>query len=449
MNIVLDKKSDNLAHLSLRIDREDYAPKVEKEIDKYRKQASIKGFRQGKVPRSVIINMTGERLLADTLNEVLSTSINQYIEEQSLDVIGYPIPTDAQPELDLNYKKAESFDFEYEMGLVPSFEVGFIEKNPKVTRETVEMDDSTLDEEILKLRKRHGSPSEVEAIGNDSVINVKIEELGADKLPFDGSHSNETSITLDMLAKDRYAKKFIGKKVGDYVDLEILGYFKDDAAALSRHVLGAEPDRFTKKDLFRIHITKIQDVELAEVDQAFYDALFGPGTVTDEQSFRDKLTEIYSKQIEEQADKKMIGQVIDGILDKTKIDLPEAFLKRWIMRSNEKPITEEEVEKDYPEFSKRLKWSLIVNRIGKDQDIKVEPEEIKDHTATQLRAQMASYGLADLGDEQVEQYVMSMLQQREHVEKTRDAIMEEKLNSFFKSKVRIKDKKVTLEQFTS
>ena len=171
--------------------------------------------------------------------------------------------------------------------------------------------------------------------------------------------------------------------------------------------------------------------------------------MTDEQSFRDKLTEIYSKQIEEQADKKMIGQVIDGILDKTKIDLPEAFLKRWIVRSNEKPITEEEVEKDYPEFSKRLKWSLIVNRIGKDQDIKVEPEEIKEHTATQLRAQMASYGLADLGDEQVEQYVMSMLQQREHVEKTRDAIMEEKLNSFFKSKVRIKDKKVTLEQFTS
>ena len=112
-------------------------------------------------------------------------------------------------------------------------------------------------------------------------------------------------------------------------------------------------------------------------------------------------------------------------------------------------VTEEEVEKDYPEFSKRLKWSLIVNRIGKDQDIKVEPEEIKEHTATQLRAQMASYGLADLGDEQVEQYVMSMLQQREHVEKTRDAIMEEKLNSFFKSKVRIKDKKVTLEQFTS
>ena len=114
-----------------------------------------------------------------------------------------------------------------------------------------------------------------------------------------------------------------------------------------------------------------------------------------------------------------------------------------------KDLTEEEVEKDYPEFSKRLKWSLIVNRIGKDQDIKVEPEEIKEHTATQLRAQMASYGLADLGDEQVEQYVMSMLQQREHVEKTRDDIMEEKLNSFFKSKVRIKDKKVTLEQFTS
>ena len=449
MNIVLDKKSENFAQLSLRIDHEDYAPQVEKEIDKYRKQASIKGFRQGKVPRSVIINMTGERLLADILNDVLSSAINKYIEEEALEVIGYPIPAETQQALDLNYKKAGSFDFEYDLGLVPSFEVGFIEKNPKVIRESVDMDDATLDEEILKLRKRHGRPSEVEAIGKDSVINVKVEELGSDKLPFEGSHSNETSITLDMLAKDRYAKKFIGKKVGDFIDLEILGYFKDNAEALSRHVIGAEPDRFTAKDLFRLHITKIQDVELAEVDQAFYDALFGPGTVSDDAAFREKLTEIYSKQIEEQADKKMIGQVIEGILDKTKVDLPEAFLKRWIMKSNEKPITAEEVEKDYPEFSKRLKWSLIVNRIGKDQNIKVEPEEIKEHTEKQLRAQMASYGLADLGDEQVAQYVMSMLQQKEHVEKTRDAIMEEKLNSFFKSKVRVKDKKVTLEQFTS
>ena len=403
MNIVLDKKSDNLAHLSLRIDREDYAPKVEKEIDKYRKQASIKGFAKEKFhDRSLLIwRVNGFSRYIKWSIIYLYQSIYWRAISRSY-WLSHPNRCPAWTWFEL--QEGGEFWFWIWNGVGPFFEVGFIEKNPKVTRETVEMDDSTLDEEILKLRKRHGSPSEVEAIGNDSVINVKIEELGADKLPFDGSHSNETSITLDMLAKDRYAKKFIGKKVGEYVDLEILGYFKDDAAALSRHVLGAEPDRFTKKDLFRIHITKIQDVELAEVDQAFYDALFGPGTVTDEQSFRDKLTEIYSKQIEEQADKKMIGQVIDGILDKTKIDLPEAFLKRWIMRSNEKPITEEEVEKDYPEFSKRLKWSLIVNRIGKDQDIKVEPEEIKDHTATQLRAQMASYGLADLGDEQVEQY---------------------------------------------
>ncbi|MGB1248643.1 MAG: trigger factor [Chitinophagales bacterium] len=444
MQITQQKIDELNAVLKLEVKKEDYEPKVMTALKSHRKQADMKGFRKGQVPMSIIKKMYGNRVLLDTVNETLNQEINSYIVDNKLDVLGHPMPKEGQ-NFDIEINDIKDFNFEYEIGLAPAFETTYLDSKPKIEREVAKIDKKIIDEEMDNMRKRYGKVEEVEAIKKDDMLNVRIQELDENGAVVETGTNNTTSITLDMLKDDKKMKKM---KKGETIDLDVFEAFEKDEAAIAKHILGAEDRDFgEKKPTFKITLETIKRVMPAEINTEFLDNVFGKDAVKDEAGMREKIEADLAAHFDRQADAKVYTKIADELIENTKMELPDDFLKRWIKLTNENPISDEDLEKDYPAFRKNLKWSLIIKKVGSENNIEVSEEEVKAKTAVQISAQMAQYGMSNMPEAEMENFVASMMARKDHVDQTKQAILEEKIYDYFKTKVEMKDKKVAMEDF--
>lgn len=331
------------------------------------------------------------------------------------------------------------------------FDIPALSSQSTVTQSVVVIDDATADKELDSLRTRYGILTDVEdGIAEDDVIHVKLEELDGKKLK-DGGVVSETPVSTVLFKKDKkFLQSLLGKQKGDHIDINLFEVVDRERDSIHKHILNLKegaPEGMGEH--FRMTIEKVSRQQKAELTQDFYDKVFGPGRVSNEEEAKARLKEELAAYFTKSGEDKLRGDIVELLLTSTEIPLPDDFLKRWIKSSNDKPITEEDLEKEYPAFARNLRWTLITNKIGRDNALQADMEEVKAFSREEMRKQLAMYnpGGQPVEDEYLDMLNNSMLSKEEHVKKSYEGAMEQKLFTFIKSQLSVVQKTVSLDEF--
>jgi trigger factor len=410
---------------------------VNKSLSEYRKQANIPGFRPGKIPASIIKKKYGKAILAEELNKLINQSMNDFITTNKLNVLGNPLPKEDET-VEGDFSNPDEFKFAYEIGLAPDFEIS-LSKKTKIDYLKVDISDDMLDKEVENLARRHGALTAADVAGEKDMVLGEFTQK-------DGDIKNTSTISLEFVADEEAKKAIIGQKAGAVLTVEPNKVSKgnDDMAAM----LAITPEEAsTLTGEFEFKITEIKTMVPAAIDQAFFDKVFGEGAVSTEEELRTKIAGDLERMFGNDSDRLFSQKVSDELIEKTPFELPDAFLKRWIIASSEKEISKEEVEADFENYKKSLKWQLIQNKLIKDNDIKVENEEILEYTKGLLINQFAQYGMPVPEGDALEDQAKSVLSNKEEANKIYDNVYGAKMLNFFKETVKLNEKSLDYEAF--
>jgi len=446
MNISQEKIDNLNAVVTINMKPEDYQPRVEKAIKDHAKKAKIPGFRPGMVPTAHIKKMYGKSILVDEVNNLLSDTLNNYINEQQLEVLGQPLPK-MDDSKQYNWDFADDFEFNYEVGLAPAFEVDFSSKD-KVTQYVIKADKETLEARIKNIRKSYGKMTNPDVSADGDVLYAELVQLSPDGSVFDGGISNTASVRLDQVQDEKIKKSLIGLKKGDEVALDIQKAYNNDATRIAAILKVDDETAAELKSNFRLTVKNVNRLEEGDLNQEFFDKLFGEGTVTTEEEFRKKITEEVEAMFAQDAERKLQNDLYKLAIEKATFQLPDEFLKRWLKATNEK-LSEEELTGGYEDFAKNLKWTLLENKIIKDNKIEIKYEEVFAAAKQRLDAQFRMYSPQALSDEQLGQYTVQYLQNRDEANKIFEEVKAVKALDYLKSAVTLENKEVDAKDFSS
>ena len=434
MNITRTNVDALNAVVTVAVSKNDYASKVEKVLADYRKNASIPGFRKGAVPMSLIQKQYGKAVLLEEVNKVLQENLNNYLVEEKLDILGNPLPKVTE---DFDWNK-EDFTFDFELGLAPEFSVDLSAKN-NITSFKIIADDKMLNDQVERIQKQYGKLISKDTVEEGDDLNVTFTNEA------NGINST-TSISLDVFKDKKTAKKFIGKKVGDVVEISTKGLFDDDHKLMD--YLKVDHDLVHGLDIeVSAKIEGITTSEKAELNQELFDKLFGEGNVTSVDGVKAKIKEDAEKQFAQQADQKFLNDVTGFLLESTKFDLPSEFLIKWLQNAGEKPLTEEEAREEFAKSERGLRYQLIEGKIMTENNLQITFEDLKAFTSELIKKQMAQFGQMNPTQEDIDGIVARVLSNQDEVKRLSEQVMSEKMLGLFKEKVKVKSKEVSYEQF--
>lgn len=446
MNIEREETGTLTATLKLKLDPADYAPAVDKVLKEQRKTAAWPGFRPGQVPMSIIKKRIGKSVLVSEVERLIDEKLRNYIQENKLRVLGQPLPqTEAMKAND--WDQPGEFHFQYEVGMAPSVDVEMSDKLG-VEMPMVDVDGALLDKEIADMRRRYGSLSDVEKAGaTDMVIGDMIEQGDNGEIK-PGGLMNRTTITLEELEDEATRALFIGRTVGDAVQVDPHKVSKghDDLAKM----LGT--DHAGVHDLqgnMLFRIAEIKRMEPVEIGPALFDRVFGPGAVADEADFRAKVKEGLEGMFSRDSERVFKRLVMRKLAEDAKIELPDGFLKRWISVTSEKPITPEELESGYQSYADGLRRQLLEDRIVEKYGLEAKGEELNEFAKRYVADQFAQYGIPAPEGDKLQEMAGRMLGEQEQIKKMRDAIVDQKLTAHFKAMLSPKEKKMAFDDFVN
>lgn len=434
MNITRNNVDALNAVITVEVSKSDYADNVQKVLADYRKNANIPGFRKGTVPMSLIQKQYGKAVLLDEVNKLLQESLNSYLVEEKLDILGNPLPKVTE---DFNWD-TDDYKFEFELGLAPEFSVDLAAKN-NVVKYNVIADDTMLNAQIARIQKQYGKVVSKDTVeeGNDVSGVFANEEKGI---------TNRATLDLEELADKKTAKSFLGKKVGDVVTLKTKGLFNDDHKLMD--VLNIGHDDVHGLDVeVTFTIDEVVGYEPATLDQELFDRLFGPKAITSVDELKSRIKEDAERQFAQQADQKFLNDITDFLIESTKFDLPAEFLKKWIQNAGENPMSAEEAEAEYNKSEKGLRYQLIEGKIMSENNLQITFEELKDYTSGLIKQQMAQFGQMNPTDEDVQGIVARVMSNQDEVRRLSEQVMNEKMLRLFKEKIKAKSKEVNYEDF--
>ncbi|WP_438965941.1 trigger factor [Flavobacterium sp.] len=434
MNITRQNVDALNAIVTVAVSKEDYSDKVNHILTDYRKKANIPGFRKGQVPMSVIQKQYGKAILLEEVNKVLQKSLNDYLVQEKLDILGNPLPKVTE---NFNWD-SDDYTFQFELGLAPEFTLDLSAKT-NVTRFKIVADETMLNEQIERIQKQYGKliPKDKVEEGFDVSGTFSNEEKGIE---------NRTTISLDIFKDKKTAKLFIDKKVGDVVVLNTKGLFDDDHKLMD--YLKVDHDDVHDLDVeVNFTIDEINATELAELNQELFDKLFGEGNVKSLEELKAKIKEDAEGQFAQQADQKFLNDVTESLIDNTKFDLPATFLKKWIQNAGETPLTAEQAEEEYLKSEKGLRYQLIEGKVIVENNLQTTFEELKAFTSELIKKQMAQFGQLNPTDEEVEGIVARVLSNQDEVKRLSEQVMSEKMLNLYKEKVPAKTKEVSYQDF--
>lgn len=434
MDITKEQIDDLNAIVKVAITKDDYQDKVEKILKDYRKQANIPGFRKGQVPLGLIKKQYGKAVLVDEVNKLLQDNLNKYLTEEKLDVLGNPLPKQQD---NFNWDN-EEFAFEFELGLAPSFEVPLKTKKA-ITHYKIVADKKMVDEQVERIQKQHGKLIGKKIVG-------KADEIGGLFKNDMEEIENKFVIELDKLKSKKTVETFIGKKVGDTINLKTKGLFKEDH--LLGHALGLSSEKSEKLNIeVDFEIQEINEREPAKLDQLLFDKLFGKNTIKSEKELKEKIKEDSEKQFEQQSDQKLLNDITEYFIENTKFDLPVEFLTKWIKMTGENPLTEDEANEEFAKSEKGLRYQLIEGKIIQENKLQVAFEELKEFAKGFVKSQMAQYGQLNPEDSELEAIAARVLGNQDEVKRLSEQLMSKKLLNLYKEKVNLKTKELTYDKF--
>jgi trigger factor len=444
MNITQEKIDDLNSVLTIKINQEDYQARVEKAIKDQAKKAKLPGFRPGMVPVAHIKKMYGKSILVDEINHLLSDSLTNYITENQLEVLGQPLPK-PDDEKQFNWDFNEEYEFNYELGLAPEFTLDFSAADV-IPQYEIKIDDETLQARIKNIRRSYGKMTNPDVSADDDVLYSELKQLSPDGSVFEDGISNTTSVRLDQIADEEVKSSLIGVKKGDVVTLDINKAYNNDAAKIAGLLKIEEQEAADLKSNFQLTVKNVNRLEESDLNQEFYDKVFGADVVHNEEEFVAKIREEQESMMAQDAERKLQDDLYQFVLQKVNFELPDEFLKRWLKATNEK-LSEQELEEGYQDFAKNLKWTLVENKIIKDNNIEIKYEEVFQTAKQRLDAQFRMYSPQALTEEQLSQYTVQFLQNKESANKIFEEVKALKVFDYLKTVVTLDKKEIDNTQF--
>lgn len=430
--------------LTITVEEADYQASVEKTLKDYRKKANYPGFRPGMVPMGLIKKQYGASAKMDAINKLIGEQIYKYMQDNKIQMLGEPLPSEKQEAQDL--EKPAPYTFAFDIAVAPEFKIELNGHN-KIDHYTIIVDDALIDRQVEMFTSRNGTYEKAESYEDNDMLKGDLRELDEKGNTKEDGITVEAASILPNYIKDETQKAlFNGAKLGDIITLNVSKAFESEAEIAS--LLKVERDRVKDiKSDFSYQITDIQRYKKHPVDQELFDSLFGKDTVKSEKEFREKIAEGLKEQLAVDADYKFILDVRAYCEKKVgKLEFPDALLKR-IMLNNNKDKGEEFVEKNYEQSIKELTWHLIKEQLVADNQIKVNDEDVLNAAKETARVQFAQYGMNNVPDEYVENYAKEILKKRENVDGLVDRAVDIKLTDALKKVVKLNEKEISLDDF--
>ncbi|GGG90877.1 peptidylprolyl isomerase [Polaribacter pacificus] len=434
MNITKENVDALNAVVKVDIVAEDYKAKVEEVLLDYRKKADIPGFRKGHVPMGMVKKQYGKSVMIDEVNKLLQESLNKFLTEEKLDILGNPLPR-----VQDNFSwDTDNFSFEFELGLAPEIKIDLSAKK-KITQYNIVADDALITKEIENLQSRFGKMKAItEATENANITGTFTNE--------EKEINKKATINLADIKGKTNLKKFVGSKVGDVLELKTKGLFADDHKLMG--ALGLSHDDIHGLDIVvKFSIEEITETELAELDQELFDKLFTDGSVTSVTLLKEKIKEDAEKQFQTQADQQLLNAVTEYLVENTKFELPSAFLQKWLQNAGEKELTEEQAAEEYAKSEKGLRYQLIEGQVMKDNDIKLDYAELVDYAKGFIRTQMAQFGNMNPEEKELDDIAARILGNQEEAKRLQEQLVSHKLLTFYKENITFKTKELSYEDF--
>ena len=421
--------------INMTIDRKDYEKKVVSVLSDYRKNANIPGFRKGHVPMGMIKKQYEKAVIADEVNKLLRENLDKYIKDEKLELLGNPIPKASKEDLDW---EASKLNFEFELGLAPKFDIK-LNVLKKVVCYEIEPEKKMIQEQLIHIQKQYGklvSQKKIEK-GYEITAQFRNQEVELEKM-------------VNFSIEDIKSKKLIlalnDAKTGAILSFPAKRLFKDNVTA--KRLLSVDDKKL--EDIFKVDVTielkEINERILADLNQELFDKLYEPGTVSSVKDLEEKIKVGLQTQFEPQANQKLMNDISEAIVEKTKFKLPVDFLKKWIQTSAKEPMTKEEAINEFNKSEKGIRYQLIEGKIISENELNITFEELKDFTAIMVQKQMLQYGQTP-EKEKLDEIVSNIMSNQEETRRISEQLMGDKMLNFYKDKAPLKTKKIGFDAF--
>ena len=430
MNVTRKDVDPLNAVITVEINQEDVAPKVEQVLNDYRKRADIPGFRKGNVPMGVIKKKYGQAVMVDEVNKMLQSSLNDFLNDEKISILGNPLPVTVD-NIDWN---AASFSFDFKLGLTPNVEV-VLPNRKAVTRYEIQADEKFVKEQLERLQKQYGTIVPTDDVNPETELTVGVSYEG-------GENQKSSTFTASELKSKKALNTLKKATIGDVVVFSTKGLFKE--VHVLRRVMETLPEKVVTISLT---LQERNNRTLADLDQEFFDKVFGKDAVTSVTACKEKLKADAMVHFETQANQKFINDMTEHLIDNTKFSLPEAFLKKWMQTAGENPITAEEAEAEYTKSERGLRYQLIESKLMQEYELQITREEVEAFAKDLIKKQMVQYGRTDIQEEELTEIAGRILGNQEEVKRISDQVMSEKMRQLFLKKGNIKVKKLSYHNF--
>ena len=447
MNISFEAPDKINGLMTITLETADYQPEVDKTLKDYRKRANIPGFRPGQAPMGMIKRQFGPSVKVEAVNKLLGEKLYEYVRENKIQMLGEPLPSDKQEQLD--FESDQPLTFKFDIAVAPEFEAKLSGKD-KIPYYNITVEDKLIDQQVEMYQSRSGHYEKVENFDAEQrdMLKGDLRELDAKGNVKEGGITVADAVLMPQYIKvDDQKKLFDGAKLGDIITWNPRkAYPESDVEVSSLLKIQKEEVKDHEGD-FTFQITEISRYVKAEINQELFDQTFGEGTVKSEKEFRQKIADTVSQQFKADSDYKFLLDVRSHMEKKVgKLEFPEALLKR-VMLNNNKDKGEDFVEKNFEASIKELGWHMIKEQLVAAQEIKVEDADLKNVAKEAARAQFAQYGMSNVPDEYLDNYAAEMLKKRENVDGLVDRAVDVKLTAALKNVVKLEEKDITLEDF--
>jgi len=444
MNITQEKIDDLNAVVKIKISPEDYTEKVEKSIKDQAKKSTLPGFRKGMVPPAHIKRMYGKSILIELINSLLSENLNKFLTDNKVEILGQPVPV-IDENKDFKWDGSDDFEFDYEIGLAPAVDIS-ITANDKFVQYNVKADEETLASRIKNIRRSYGKMTNPEVSAEEDVLYAELAQLSPDGSVFEGGINSTGSIRLDLVKDKEILKSLTGRKKDDVFELDVQKAFENNEVVIAKLLNIGEDEAKDLHSKFQVTVKNVNRLEESDLNQEFFDKIFGEGVVTDEAGFTAKITEEVEGMFKQDADRKLQNDMYTQLTESVKIDLPDEFLRKWLKATNEK-LSDAELAEGYDDFAKNLKWTLIENKIIKDNSLEIKYEDVFATAKQRLDAQFRMYSPSPLPEDQLAQYTATFLQEKDNANRIFEEVKAIKVFEYIQSVATLDQKDIAYNEF--
>ena len=419
--------------VSIALDKNDWAEPRKKKLNEYRRNADIRGFRRGMAPMSLIEKIHGGQALAEVVNTLVTDALNKYIEDNKLNLLGEPLPSEKQS--DNNWDDPDTFCFDFDLAVAPEVNLT-VTADDKIPYYNVTVTKEAIKDYRHGLLKQFGQLESAEASKEDDFV---IADFVAGEQKVEGAYVALRSMPEDV------KKEFVGLKKGDTRPVDIVKTFPNEAdRAAMFHV--KKEELATLPVEWTMTVKDIKTFVDAPLTQATFDQIFGEGKCKDEAEFDAKVKERLQEEYARESDYRFMVDAKEYLIDKAAIQLPDAFMKRWIKTANEDKFTMEQIEAEYDLFAKDFRWNMIRTKLMKDNDLKVAKEDVMKQAMSMASYQFAMYGMQNVPEEHLTKYAEQMLADRQQAERIIEKVEDDIALTWVRNNATLEKKKISLEK---